>query len=172
MRHRPIVAPTIALAVVALLAILPLRLGAQEATPTGGAAPAAMLPNEGWDLHIDADQHIPGDRSAIAHHRCKGVAGGLTECQLYDGDAPDARLFGVEVVVDPTTYGAFDPAEQALWHYHKEELPRIDETYPDLSPEEAAQVGKAIEETYGKIYLLWDPSQGDQPIGQPFVAAL
>ena len=125
----------------------------------------------GWDLHIDAEKHFSGNEKMVAHHRCKQVAG-LTECQLYDSDEKDAQLVGVEVVVDTKTYQGFSDVEKKLWHYHKEEIPKVNAKLPDLSPEEAAKVVKSLEETYGKIYLLWDPSSGNQPLGNPSVTVL
>jgi Protein of unknown function (DUF1264) len=107
----------------------------------------------------------------IAHHYCKQVSG-LIECQLYDSDAPDARLVGVETVVDAATWAKFPEAEKKMWHYHKTEIPKVSATFPDLSPEEAAKVVKSIEETYGKIYLLWDPSRQSLPTGNPSVTVL
>jgi hypothetical protein len=65
-------------------------------------APAGTpRPSEGWTLHITAKKHFPGKPEMLAHHFCKGVSGGLTECQVYDNGAPDAHLVGVEVIVDP-----------------------------------------------------------------------
>ncbi len=133
-----------------------------------GAPPAAgMRPANDWNLHIDGKLHFPGRPAMIAHHYCKGVAGGLTECQLYDSDASNARLAGVEVVVPAAMWRTFSGAERPRWHYHKTEIPKIGATLPDLSPEEAAKVAKSLEETYGKVYLLWDPSRGNTPVGVP-----
>jgi hypothetical protein len=55
---------------------------------------AGPKPSDGWTLHIDAKLQFPVEPDMIAHHYCKPVAGGLTEYQLYDGDAADARLVG------------------------------------------------------------------------------
>ena len=129
-------------------------------------------PNDGFTLHIDAKKHFPGKPDMIAHHYCKGVAGGLTECQLYDSDSSDAKLVGVEVIVGPDMYKSFDATEKTQWHYHKDEIPKVDAKLPDLTEEEAAKVVKSIEDTYGKIYILWDPGKGDQPVGKPFVNIL
>jgi hypothetical protein len=149
----------------ALLGLVPaLTADAQDATPM-----AAARPSVGFELHIDAKAHFPGDPAAIAHHYCKAVAGGMFECLLFASDDPDAPLVGIEVVVDTATFEGFDEAEQKLWHYHKEEIPLVDAQLPDLSAEEAADVVAMLEETYGKLYLLWDPTAGDLPIGQPFV---
>lgn len=152
--------------ILALVLGLAIALGASRA-PAGG-----MRPADGFALHIDAKLHFPGKPSLIAHHYCKPVAGGLTECLLFDSDKPDARLAGVEVVVPAATFAKFSAAEKRMWHYHKTEIPKVSATLPDLSPEEAAKVAKSLEETYGKIYLLWDPGRQSMPTGQPTVTIL
>jgi hypothetical protein len=132
----------------------------------------ATKPADGWSLHIDAKLHFQGKLDMIAHHYCKPVSGDLTECQLYDSDAADARLVGVEVIVAPDVYKKFSAAEKKMWHYHKIEIAKVSATLPDLSQEEAAKVLKSIEETYGKVYLLWDPGTVSGPTGRPTVSIL
>jgi hypothetical protein len=131
----------------------------------------AIKPTEGWTLHVDAKKHIPKMPDMIAHHYCKPVSGGLTECQLYDSDKPDARLIGVEVIVDKETWKKFARKEQALWHYHKTEIPKVEAVLPDVSTEESAKILKSMEETYGKVYILWDP-KNKEPLGKPQVSIL
>ena len=135
------------------------------------SAPQYVKPTEGWTLHIDAKKHIPQMPDMIAHHYCKPVSVGLIECQLYDSDKPDARLIGIEVVVAKDTWRKFPKKERALWHYHKIELKKVDPTLPDLSPEEGAKTMKGLEETYGKVYILWNPAKND-PSGRPIVSIL
>ncbi|HLB71757.1 MAG TPA: DUF1264 domain-containing protein [Candidatus Methanoperedens sp.] len=134
--------------------------------------PPPPKPGEGWTLHIDAKRHISSNPDMIVHHYCKTVAGGLIECQLYDSDKPDARLIGVEAIVSAETYNTFNADEKALWHYHKTEIPKVEATLPDLSPEEAARVVKSLEETYGKVYILWDPGRSNNPVGKPEINIL
>jgi uncharacterized protein DUF1264 len=148
-------------AALAVLAPTGHRLGAQAGKPT-----------EGWGLHIDAKLHFPGKPDMIAHHYCKSVAGGFTQCQLFDGDGPDAHLVGAEVIVPADMYKKFSATEKKMWHYHKVEIPKVSATLPDLTPDEAAKVVKSIEETYGKVYLLWDPSRSAAPVGRPTVSIL
>lgn len=131
----------------------------------------AEKPSTGWDLHIDAKMHFPGKADTVAHHYCKQVTG-MWECLLFDSDSKDARLVGVEAIVDTPTYNAFTAEEKTKWHYHKMEIPKVDAKLPDLSADEAAKVVKTLEETYGKIYLLWDPSVEKQPVGNPSVTIL
>jgi len=148
-----------------VIASLVLLAGPQRA-PAGNPKPS-----EGWTLHIDALLHYPGKPSMVAHHYCKPVSG-LIECQLYDSDAPDARLVGIETIVDAATYAKFPEAEKKLWHYHKTEIAKVSATLPDLSPEEADKVVKSILETYGKIYLVWDPGRQSLPTGYPTLTVL
>lgn len=134
--------------------------------------PAGPNPAEGFALHVDAKLHFPGDKEMIAHHYCKEVAGHMTQCLLFDNDNEDARLVGVEAIVGPDVYNKFDDSEKAIWHYHRTEVPKVSATLPDLSEEEGKKVLDSILETYGKIYLLWDPSKADGPTGNPSVSLL
>ncbi len=140
----------------------------------GAATMTQNAPTQGWTLHIDAQKHF-GDAHPmeIAHHWCKAVANGLTECQIYNSDAPNAQLVAVETIVAPATYKSFTPQEQALWHYHKDEIPKVHAVLPDLSPAEAQKVIASITDTYGKVWLLFDPmATNDMPTGQPSVSIL
>ncbi|MEQ6887726.1 DUF1264 domain-containing protein [Halomonas sp. CS7] len=133
-----------------------------------GAALAHEPPTAGWNIHIDAKRHIAGDLEAVAHHYCKGdLPGGVTACQLYDSDETNARLIGVEFIIGPDAYAALPEAEQALWHHHKEEIERLDPVLPGMTEEEAAEFVTGIEETYGKIFLVWDSPKDELPVGQP-----
>jgi hypothetical protein len=151
------------------LVLSALALGALT---TAALAEEPAKPNSGWDLHIDAKLHTVGDPEAIVHHYCKtGLAGGIIGCQLYDSDEPDARLIGAEVVVDEAAYQSFSPEEQELWHHYAEEIPKTEATLPDLSSEEATEVVQSLEDTYGKIFLIWDTTANELPVGQPVAFA-
>lgn len=144
---------------------------AGAATPTSAAATG---PSQGWTIHIDAEKHF-GDAHAteIAHHWCKPVSGGMTECQIYDSDAADAHLVGAETIVSPAVYKSFSPQEQALWHYHKTEIPKVNAKLPDMTPAQAKQLIAQISDTYGKIWIMYDPmSTNNLPTGQPAVVVL
>ena len=146
---------------------------------TAGRVPTAAVagteserPTQGWTLHITAKMHFPGKPEMLAHHFCKPVAGGLIECQLYDSAAPDAHLVGVETIVNAATYAKFTPAEKAQWHYHRVEIPLVSAAVLDMTPAEAEKVVNSIVDTYGKIYLLWDPSVQTLPVGRPSITVL
>jgi hypothetical protein len=131
-------------------------------------------PTQRWNLHIDAQKHFGDAHPAeVAHHWCKPVSSGVTECQIYSSDNPDAQLVAVETIVSPSVYKAFPAAEQAMWHYHKTEIPKVNATLPGMSPDQAKKVVDSFSDTYGKVWLLYDPmSTNNMPVGQPTVVVL
>src|SRR4051794_13805237 len=48
--------------------------------------------------------------SQVAYHYCKPVSDDVSQCILYDGTGPDARLIGVEYLVSDALYQKM-PAE-------------------------------------------------------------
>jgi uncharacterized protein DUF1264 len=157
----------VAIAVVVSLVLLQ-RVPA-TAGHTAMSGPAPM----GFGLHIDADRHF-GDAhpDEIAHHWCKVISSSISECELYDGDGPHARLVGVETIVPTAVWKTFPASEQALWHYHRTELKKIHVSLPDTPKDKQAGIIASFVETYGKIYILWDPMTTQMPQGQPSVTVL
>jgi hypothetical protein len=113
--------------------------------------PAGTSPIPDFKLHVDAKKHFPGDPNAIAHHWCRPADGGIIECALFSSDAPNAQLVGVEVVVPTAMWKTFSKSEQALWHYHRVEIPKVSATMPGMSAAEAKKVTASLMETYGKV---------------------
>lgn len=158
-------------AVAALAAAFAAGLAVPRIGPAGAATPAQTGPAQEWTLHVDAEKHF-GDANPteIAHHWCKPVSNGVTECQIYSSDAADAQLVAVETIVAPAMYKSFPASEQAMWHYHKDEIPRVNATLPGMSPAQAKKVLDSMSDTYGKVWLLYDPiATSNMPVGQPSV---
>ena len=135
---------------------------------------AAMhgTPSAGWTIHIDAQKHFPNHATEWAHHWCRPVSGsvsGMLECQIYASDDSNAALVATEVIVPPAAFKAMNAKERAYWHYHKNEIPKVNAKMPDVSASQAkAMVAKLID-TYGKVFVLWDPMDNKAPIGAPVV---
>jgi len=136
------------------------------------AAAAKISPATGWTIHIDAKKHFGSHPNEVAHHWCKNVAGGMIECQIYDGDSANAHLVAIETIVQPAIYKAFSKTEQAKWHYHKTEIPKVDAKTPDMTKAEADKLVAQLSPTYGKVYVLWDPMTSTQPTGDPTITIL
>jgi len=144
--------------------------------PNVAAASPPAMPSSGWTLHIDAFKHFgPGHPTQVAHHWCKsGLAGGLIECQVYESDASNARLVEIETVVPTAVWKTFSKSEQALWHYHRVEIPLVHATLPGMPAAQQKKVVASLMETYGKIWMLWDPvsTSGGLPTGKPSIVVL
>lgn len=163
-----------AAATLSVVGLILIAIGISYLRPSGSVSAASMGgPTGGYALHIDADKHFGDAHPAeIAHHWCKTISKSLTECELFDSDAPNARLVGVETIVPTAVWKTFPATEQALWHYHKVELKKIHATLPDTPKNQQAKIIAAISETYGKVYILWDPMTSQNPMGQPSITVL
>ncbi len=135
------------------------------------ATAAHGTPSQGWTIHIDAQKHFPNHPDEWAHHWCRATSGapGMLECQIYGSDDSNAPLVATEVIVPPAVWQKMDATEQARWHYHKTEIPKVNAKMPDVSPAEAQKMVAQITDTYGKVYVLWDPMDGNGPVGAPIV---
>ena len=130
---------------------------------------ATVSPATNWTIHIDALKHFPGHPNQVAHHWCRSIGNGTLECQIYSSDAANAPLVAIETIVPTAVWKTFSPSEQALWHNHRVEIPLVSATMPDVSAAEAKKVVASLMDTYGKIYILWNPAVSKYPIGQPTV---
>ena len=74
--------------------------------------------------HLDAFHIYASDptRRIEAHHYCAHVSHDVRQCLLYDSDAPNARLIGVEYMITPELYETLAPEERRLWHSHAFEV--------------------------------------------------
>jgi len=125
-------------------------------------------PALGFALHIDAKKHINEAPEQVVHHYCKTLDKQVIQCLLFDSDAPNAHVIGVETIISPEIYAKLPMEERSSWHYHKDEIPLVDAKLPGLSDEEAKKVVAAIEDTYGKVIIFWVPGTA-APMGVPSV---
>ncbi|MBI1743690.1 DUF1264 domain-containing protein [Candidatus Acetothermia bacterium] len=143
----------------ALISVALVMLIAPRSKPT---------PADGFALHIDAKKHINDMPDAVVHHYCKTLDKQVIQCLLFDSDAPNAHNIGTETIISPQIYAKLSEDEKPSWHYHKEEIPLVDAKLPGLSEAEAKKVVAAIEDTYGKVVIFWEPGT-DAPIGAPSI---
>ena len=125
------------------------------ARPPQGAPPTS--PAFGYTLHIDAIKHINDDPDQVVHHYVKDINSEVSQALLYDSDEPNARLIGIETIISPRMYAALPEDEKPNWHYHETEIPMVNARLPDLSEKEAAAVVAKLEDTWGKVEIIWEP---------------
>ena len=150
---------TMMLLIVAVAVVAAFVLLAPRSKPT---------PADGFALHIDAKKHINDMPDTVVHHYCKTLDKQVIQCLLFDSDAPNAHVIGTETIISPQIYAKLSEDEKPSWHYHKEEIPLVDAKLPGLSEAEAKKVVAAIEDTYGKVVIFWEPGT-EAPIGAPSI---
>lgn len=141
-------------------------------------AGAAMLqdktPISTINIYLDGFHFYSGNLAGQmeAHHYCTKVNEELTQCVIYDGNAADARLMGVEYVVSAKLFAGFTPEEKRLWHSHRYEVKSgalIAPGIPDVAEHELME---KLVSTYGKTWHTWHTDQHHAlPLGTPHLMA-
>ena len=101
-----------------------------------------------------------------AYHYCKPVNDDVSQCVLYDGAGPDAKLIGVEYLVSDALYQKMPPEEKLYWHDHKYEvdsglLKSLTQTGAD---EKKTMAG--VRTLWGKVFHTWATGK-TYPAGPP-----
>ena len=104
--------------------------------------------------------------SQVAYHYCKPVNDDVSQCVLYDGTGPDARLIGIEYLVSDALYQKMPPEEKVYWHDHKYEvdsglLKSLTQTGAD---EKKTMAG--VRTLWGKVFHTWATGK-TYPSGPP-----
>jgi hypothetical protein len=114
-----------------------------------------------------ANAHLRRDLpeySRVAYHLCKPLNGHVSQCLLYDGTEPDARLIGVEYLVSDEVYRQMPAEEKLYWHDHKCEVDARLLTSKTQSGTEAKATLANAHTLWGKVYYTW-ASGSDYPRG-------
>ena len=105
-----------------------------------------------------AGVHLQKDRptnSQVAYHYCKPVNDRVSQCLLYDGTGPDAKLIGVEYLVTDEVYRSMPEEERAYWHDHKYEVDSSLIRSLTQSGEDEKKTLAQVRTLWGKIYHTW-----------------
>ena len=131
------------------------RHDTQAMNPAGVKAPVAEVihcPLAFAGVHLQKDKPT---NAQIAYHYCKPVNDEVSQCLLYDGTGPDARLIGVEYLVSAAVYRSMPAEEQAYWHDHVNEVDaHLLRSLTQTGADEAATLAQ-VRTLYGKIYHTW-----------------
>lgn len=134
--------------------------------PVGAKAPIQEIlhcPLAFAGVHLLKD--LP-EHSQVAYHYCKPVNDDVSQCVLYDGTGPDAKLIGIEYLVSDAVYRTMPPEEKVYWHDHKYEvdsglLKSLTQTGAD-----EAKAMKAVRPLWGKVFHTWATGKS-YPSGPP-----
>jgi hypothetical protein len=106
------------------------------------------------------------EHAQVAYHYCKPVNAEVSQCILYDGTGPDARLIGVEYLVSDTLYRKMPPEEKVYWHDHKYEVDGGLLKSLTQSGDEEEKTMASIRPLWGKVYHTWATGK-TYPSGPP-----
>lgn len=133
------------------------------------AQQTAEGPATGFNIHVTAP-HILGDHLIDPmHHFCKLISQEpvLIQCLMFAADAgddPNARLLGIEYIVDKSltrekvNLGVWNRD----WHDHVPEIEAGLVGLPELSGEEAQKIVDVVSGTDGIVFITW-PELADIP---------
>ncbi len=102
----------------------------------------------------------------VAYHYCKSVNDDVSQCILYDGTGPDARLIGVEYLVSDALYQKMPTEEKMYWHDHKYEVDAGLLKSLTQSGEDEKKTMATVRSLWGKVFHTW-ASGKSYPSGPP-----
>jgi hypothetical protein len=115
-------------------------------------------------FHMYADEM---GRQVEASHFCIHLRHDLHQCVIFDRNAPDARLIGIEYIITEERFRALPDDEKRLWHSHHYEVTSgilVAPGIPDLA--ERTYFDDLVT-TYGKTFHTWQYDREDFPYGIP-----
>jgi len=140
--------------------------GAHVQPPVGNKAPIQEIlhcPLAFAGVHLLKD--LP-EYPQVAYHYCKSVNDDVSQCVLYDGTGPDARLIGVEYLVSDSLHQKMPPEEKAYWHDHKYEVDSGLLKSLTQAGEDEKKTMAGVRTLWGKVYHTW-ASGKTYPSGPP-----
>ncbi|MGN8159065.1 OBAP family protein [Salinisphaera sp. SWV1] len=156
------------------------RLG--RAVPTGGGHPprhqaldtaAALaqrkIPLESMNTYLNGFHMYADDmgRQVEASHFCMHLAPDLHQCVIFDANAKDAKLIGIEYIISVERYARLPDDEKRLWHSHHYEIKSGQLVAPGIPEMAEHAYFEDLVTTYGKTFHTWQVDRDDFPYGVP-----
>jgi hypothetical protein len=115
------------------------------------------------------------DHVMEVNHFCARVNADLMQCSLYDHNAPNARLVGIEYVISERAFDELPQREKSMWHPHNYEVLSGMLVAPGVGPKKDRAVAEELLNTYGKTWQTWDTGapgfhSDRMPLGDPQLA--
>jgi len=144
--------------------------GAEESPRTGVLeAGAKVLQAEGpagkMDIYVVGFHPMKDapDQQMEAHHYCRQVNEDFAQCTLFDGNAGDANLTGIEYIISERIFETLPADERAFWHPHNGEILSGQLVAPGLPEAAERELMRSKINSYGKTWHTWHTRHGTQP---------
>ncbi|RZT35451.1 OBAP family protein [Cupriavidus agavae] len=136
----------------------------------GASALQTTPPIEALNTYLDGFHFYNGqmDHQMEAHHFCSVLNEDVTQCVIYDSNARDGKLMGVEYIISAKLFAGLEASEKALWHSHVHEVKSGQLVAPGIPDVAEHELMKKIIGTYGKTWHTWHTDQQKTlPLGMP-----
>jgi hypothetical protein len=115
-------------------------------------------------FHMYADDM---GRQVEASHFCIHLRHDLHQCVIFDRNATDARLIGIEYIVSEERFRSLPDDEKRLWHSHHYEVKSGVLVAPGIPEIAERTYFEDLVTTYGKTFHTWQYDRDDFPYGVP-----
>ncbi|HAB03928.1 MAG TPA: DUF1264 domain-containing protein [Pseudomonas sp.] len=136
----------------------------------GAAALQSKPPIDAINAYLDGFHFYNGhpEIQMEAHHYCSILNEDVIQCVIFDGNTEQAKLMGVEYIIDQKLFAALPAKEKAMWHSHGYEVSSGQLVAPGIPQVAEHALMKRLAHTYGKTWHTWHTDQDKAlPIGVP-----
>ncbi|MBA1196263.1 OBAP family protein [Pseudomonas plecoglossicida] len=136
----------------------------------GAATLQAKPPIEAINAYLDGFHFYNGhpDVQMEAHHYCSILNEDVIQCVIFDGNTKQAKIMGVEYIIDEKLFAGLPAKEKAMWHSHGFEVSSGQLIAPGIPQLAEHALMQRLAHTYGKTWHTWHTDQDKAlPVGVP-----
>ena len=136
----------------------------------GAATLQAKPPIEAINAYLDGFHFYNGhpDVQMEAHHYCSILNEDVIQCVIFDGNTKEAKIMGVEYIIDEKLFADLPAKEKAMWHSHGYEVSSGQLIAPGIPAPAEHALMERLAHTYGKTWHTWHTDQDKAlPVGVP-----
>ncbi len=141
-----------------------------QALETGAALLQSKPPIDALNAYLDGFHFYNGHPQVQmeAHHYCSILNEDVIQCVIYDGNTQQAKIMGVEYIIDEKLFADLPAKEKALWHSHGFEVSSGQLIAPGIPATAEHALMQRLAHTYGKTWHTWHTDQDKAlPVGVP-----
>jgi hypothetical protein len=138
----------------------------------GSAVLQDMAPIGAVNVYVNGFHFYNGEMRAQteAHHFCSVLNEDVKQCVIFDGNAADAKLTGVEYIISRRLFETLPLGEKRLWHSHAYDVKSGLLIAPGVPEGAEHAFMKEMVGTYGKTWHTWHTDHNfSLPIGHPML---
>lgn len=148
-----------------------------DALEAGAIALQSKSPIDQFNMYLVGFHPMKDDPNIQmeAHHYCNQVNEDFAQCVLFDGNAKDAHLNGIEYIISEKLYRTLPAGERQYWHPHNYEVLSGELIAPGIPQAAEHSLMSEKMNSYGKTWHVWETDNHGKPnlslpLGPPHLA--